>query len=55
MGYIWGSDYDIPKAIFYLLKGDYMRVWGFRETALGVLGTDMDLPEANHVPLRGVQ
>ena len=20
---IWGSYYDIPKAIFYLLKGDY--------------------------------
>ena len=20
---IWGSDYKIPKAIFYLLKGDY--------------------------------
>ena len=25
---IWGSYYDIPKAIFYLLKGDY-RVLGF--------------------------
>ena len=23
---IWGSYYHIPKAIFYLLKGDY-RVW----------------------------
>ena len=20
---IWGPDYDIPKTIFYLLKGDY--------------------------------
>ena len=23
MGYIRGSYYNIPKAIFYLLKGDY--------------------------------
>ena len=23
MGYIWGSFYNIPKATFYLLKGDY--------------------------------
>ena len=23
MGYMGGSYYDIPKAIFYLLKGDY--------------------------------
>ena len=21
---IWGSDYNVPEAIFYLLKGDYM-------------------------------
>ena len=38
---IWGSYYNMPKAIFYLLKGDYralqqsttvclLRVWGFR-------------------------
>ena len=26
MGGIWGSYYNIPKAIFYLLKGDY--TWG---------------------------
>ena len=26
---IWGSYHTLPKAIFYLLKGDY-RVWGFR-------------------------
>ena len=30
---MWGSYYNIPKAIFYLLKGDYKllgcgRVWG---------------------------
>ena len=24
MGGIWGSYYNIPKAIFYLLEGDYM-------------------------------
>ena len=23
---IWGSYYDIPRAIFYLLKGDYNEV-----------------------------
>ena len=23
-GIIWGSFYNIPKAIFYLLKGDYI-------------------------------
>ena len=32
---IWGSSYDIPKAIFYLLKGDYM-VFGSR---LGLVGS----------------
>ena len=26
MGYIWGSGYNIPKAIFYLLKGEYILV-----------------------------
>ena len=23
---IWGSYFNIPKAMFYLLKGDYMRM-----------------------------
>ena len=23
----WGSDYNIPKAIFYLLKGDYIYIY----------------------------
>ena len=29
---IWGSCYNIPKAMFYLLEGDYRasRVWGGR-------------------------
>ena len=25
-GCIWGSDYNIPEAIYYLLKKDYMEV-----------------------------
>ena len=28
---IWGSYYNVPKAIFYLLKGDYNCSIGLRE------------------------
>ena len=27
---IWGSYYNIPKAIFYLLKGDYRSFYALR-------------------------
>ena len=40
---IWGSYFNIPKAIFYLLKGDY-KVLGFR-ALLAVL-----VYECLHVP-----
>ena len=33
MGYM-GSDYNMPKAIFYLLKGDY-KGWRWRGYRLG--------------------
>ena len=32
---IWGSYYNIPRAIFYLLKGDYI---GFRASGFRGLG-----------------
>ena len=32
---LWGSYYNIPKAIFYLLKGDY-RVYGSGAKVWGV-------------------
>ena len=33
---IWGSYYNIPKAIFYLLKGDYTKI-GLRDYGLLLL------------------
>ena len=40
---IWGPYYNIPKAIFYLLQGDY-RVWGLgcREVAVRTAETSKE-------------
>ena len=45
MGYIWGSNHNIPKAIFYLLKGDY-RVQGLGFKA-GLWGVEESMEIAN--------
>ena len=42
MGYIWGPYHNVPKAMFYLLKGDYKLepCWGgYHSVAWGVYGT----------------
>ena len=54
---IWGSYYNIPKAIFCLLKGDY-RIWDLGSTGsircIWGLGLGIELFHAIFIGVHGV-